>query len=160
MKISRLPVTARQEPTISALIRAENSQNADTHKTLIAAACFFFFSSFTNILASIPCCLQSALFHNRNGQFSVLLVPSIRRSTGSKVHAATASTFTLRGASVCCPPGSASWREVQRQKRSESGVNANSRNHQWRKRYSYLQGTLFPLQDRGGNGLKSWLSEC
>ena len=39
-------------------------------------------------------------YKHRNRQFSDPLVPSIRHLTGSKVHTATASTFTLKRASL------------------------------------------------------------
>lgn len=78
-----------------------NWPNPDTHKTSIAAG-FFSISFYKKNLASSTCCLQSAPLQNTQlASSQTLWYPAcIRHLTGSKVRTATASTFTLKRASL------------------------------------------------------------
>lgn len=85
------------------MIQPETGQTLIHTKHPIAAGLFFFLFSLSplqkfgkfHVLPS-----KCSVTKHRNGQFSDPLVPSIRHLTGSKVRTATASTFTLKRASL------------------------------------------------------------
>lgn len=89
---------------IAGMTQTEKRPNPDTNKHQYSSRLSFFFSLFFIHLLVTDSFgkFQSVAFkvlHEQTGQFSDALVPGIRLLTGSKVHTATAGTFTLGGGS-------------------------------------------------------------
>lgn len=96
---SNWPIRSRAR-SISRMTPTGKPPNPDTNKHQYSSSLSFSLSFFVLLLlvtdnfGKFPSVAFKVL-HEQTGQFSEPLVPGIRRLTGSKVHTAMASTFTL-----------------------------------------------------------------
>lgn len=85
---------------LSRMNQTKKRPNPDKNKHQYSSSLNFFFFFFIHLLLVTDSFgkFQSVAFkvlHEQTGQFSDTIVPGIRLLTGSKVHTATAGTFTL-----------------------------------------------------------------